>query len=194
MVAYLPAQLLYIAAQFVTTDLVKTSITGINIKRNEDTITIMSTDGHRVFKVSFPVNENYHMSDKELLIDPKPFKKRNAKARYAVIRDDIVKFYDEDMENIFMNEVKHISGNFPEMNGYIWPDNYNNNPEAPIGFNAKYLADFLTEVNRFRISGTVKMQFGDPHKPMQFNATIQPFADIFEAYYLLMPVQIRDYQ
>lgn len=192
MTAVLPAQLLYIAAQFVSTDECKGVITSINVKREEDKITITSTDGHRAFKVSFDTNEHYYMDEEELNINFKVFKKRVAKARYVTIRDKVSEFKDINGELLVMNPIQHVPGQYPDMGNRIWPDTYTNNPEAPIAFNAKYLSEFLNEVARFGVNGNVKMQTNAPNQPMQFDATVEAFGDTFEAFYLLMPVQIRN--
>lgn len=191
MTATLPAQLLYIAAQFATTDDCKQILTAINVKRSEDTITIVSTDGHRAFRVSFDVNEHYHMDEEEITIHASTFKKRIAKARYVRIGDNTAEFKDVNGMMLNINPIVNVAGNYPNMNGSIWLDTYKNTPESPIAFNAKYLAGFLNEVARFSYNGNVKMQTNLPTQPMQFGATVEAFGDSFEAYYLLMPVQIR---
>lgn len=191
MTAFLPAQLLYIAAQFATTDECKSVITSINVKRKEDQITITSTDGHRAFRVSFEINEHYHMDEEELNIHYKTFKKRVAKARYAIIKDNTTEFKDINGSMLSINPVEYVAGDYPSIGNNIWPDVYNNEPKSPMAFNAKYLAEFLNEVTRFGYNGTVKMQMNMPTTPMQFDASIEAFGDTFEAFYLLMPVQLR---
>ena len=191
MTATLPSQLLYIAAQFAHTDEYKGIITAINVKRNEDTITIASTDGHRAFKVSFDVNEHYYMDEEEITIHASTFKKRIAKARYVGISDNTAEFKDVKGAMLSINPVVNVAGTYPSFN-QIWPDNYTNNPTRPIAFNARYLAGFLNEVARFGVSGSVKMEVNMQTQPMQFSATVEAFGDTFEAYYLLMPVQIRN--
>lgn len=191
MTALLPAQLLYVAAQFASNDEYKEVINSINVKRNDDTITIISTDGHRAFKVSFEMNEQYHMDEEELNIHFKAFKKRVAKARYVRLSDNIAEFRDVNGQMLSMQPIQHVSGTYPNFNTSIWPDTYQNNPEEAISFNAKYLADFLTEISRFSDNGNVIMQTNTPRTPLQFNGTLEVFGDLFEAFYLLMPVMIR---
>lgn len=192
MTAILPAQLLYIAAQFCHTDVYRGALNAINVKREEDKITINSTDGHRAFRVSFDVNEHYHMDEEELNIDHKAFKKRITKARYVTIRDTVAEFKDINGTMLVINPVEKVSGTYPNMNNSIWPETYTNNPETPIAFNAKYLAQFLTEVARFSYNQSVRMQTNSATKPMQFDATVEAFSDTFDVFYLLMPVQIRN--
>jgi DNA polymerase III sliding clamp (beta) subunit (PCNA family) len=190
MTATLPAQLLYIAAQFATTDDCKQVLTAINVKRSEDAITIVSTDGHRAFRVSFDVNEHYHMDEEEITIHAAAFKKRIAKARYVRISDNTAEFKDVNGMMLSINPVVNVAGNYPSFN-QIWPDTYVNNPGGPIAFNVTYLSTFLNEVARFGVNGTAKMELNTPTTPMQYSASIEAFSDAFEVYYLLMPVQIR---
>ena len=192
MTATLPSQLLYIAAQFVSTDEYRGVITGIHVKRTDDTITIESTDGFRAFRVSFDTNEHYYMDDEELILSASTFKKRIAKARYSVIRENMAEFKDVNGSVLSMNPVTHVTGSYPDMSGSIWPETYSHNPGAPIAFNAQYLAGFLNEVARFGVNGNVKMEMNTPNTPMQFSSTIEAYKDTFEAYYLLMPVRIRE--
>ncbi len=191
MTATLPAQLLYIAAQFAHNDPYRQILCGISIKRVEDMMTILSTNGHHAFRVSFEVNEQYHMDEENLVLDAKAFKKRIAKARYTVIRDNVAEFKDINGSMLTINPVENIEGTYPNMDAPVWPGEYKNNPGAPVAFSAKYLSTFLNEVARFGVNGTAKMEINTPTAPMQYSASIEAFSDAFEVYYLLMPVQIR---
>lgn len=191
MTAILPAQLLYIAAQFVSTDECKAIITAVNIKQKDDVITISSTDGYRAFRVSFEINEKYHMDDEELNLHYSTFKKRIAKAQFVRIDNENATFTGDKCETV-IRSIEPVAGDYPNLNAPIWPDTYHNDPNAPIAFNPRFLAEYLTEMNRYSYIPKVKMEVNKPAAPMQFSATIEPFGDEFETQYLLMPVQMRD--
>lgn len=191
MTAILPSQLLYIAAQFTSIDECRGIITAINIKQKDDVITITSTDGHRAFRVSFEINEKYHMDEEELNLHYSTFKKRIAKAQFVRIDSENATFSGDKCETV-IRRLEPVAGDYPEFNNQIWPDTYQNDPNAPIAFNPRYLAEYLTEMNRYGADSKVKMETNKPHTPMQFSATVETFGDEFETQYLLMPVQIRD--
>lgn len=189
MTAILPAQILYIGAQFASNDECRGIITAINIKQANDVITITSTDGIRAFRCSFEISESYHMDEEELNIHYGAFKKRIAKSQTVRIGTKEASFTGDKCETV-IREIYPVSGVYPEVTGKIWPDVYTNEPEAPIGFNSKLLTEYLTEVSRFSSSGKVRMETNSPTQPMQFSATIEPFGESFETQYLLMPLKL----
>lgn len=192
MTTALPSQLLYIAAQFASKDPCKETLVAINVKKEGETIKIMSTDGHRAFRVSFEANETFFMSEEELNLDSTAFKKRIAKAKVTTLEGQMATVTDDKGSVIAGVPYNALTVTYPNMNGSIWPDTYANEPGAPIAFNSAYLATFLTEVARFSDKGAVKMNVNMPTTPMQFEATLELFGDTYEVQYLLMPVQIRN--
>jgi DNA polymerase III sliding clamp (beta) subunit (PCNA family) len=192
MTTALPAQLLYVAAQFASKDSCKGSIVAINVKKEGENIKITSTDGFRAFRVSFGANETFFMEEDELNLDASDFKKRVAKGKVTTLKDSMATVTDDKGVIIAGIPYKTVAGEFPNMNSAIWPDTYQNEPGAPIAFNSAYLAPFLVEVTRFTDIHNVRMNMNGPITPMQFEATLEMFGAEYEVQYLLMPVQIRN--
>ena len=73
--ASLPAQMLYVAAQFASVDPIKQALTGILVRPAKDGgIQIDSSDGYRAFNVTCP--DPVWSCHKPLLLNPKSFVKR----------------------------------------------------------------------------------------------------------------------
>lgn len=191
--AVLPAQMLYVAAQFASKDHAKEGLTYINVRKSGDTITIASTDGHRLFRVRIPA-ENAYFLERELMLSPMTFKKRITKAAYTFITDQGM----AETRGVIPGLIQSVpcpSGcdfSFPEYERLI-PDTYSGNADAPIAFSANYLAAFLKEVARFCDNGTVKMQFNMPTTPLLFTgeSTLDGSGIQVTMEYLLMPICIR---
>jgi hypothetical protein len=206
--AWLPAQLLYVAAQFASTDPVKQALTAIRVRPAKETgIIIDSCDGHRAFRVVCP-DPTWECSE-PILIAAKPLKKRLPTARIAAIDSDTVPgavrltggrgAIAEHLCDIPC-QAKHYETNdllpprsFPHLD-QLWPESFTNAPSNPIGFNAALLLDFLAEVKRYTYNSVVTMRCNTPTNPMVFNAIIDDKAqklDDVTMEFLLMPVQIR---
>jgi hypothetical protein len=191
MTALLPSQLLYIAAQFASKDEWKGIITAIHVERNENQISIFSTDGFRAFRVSFDINENYYMDEEELTLDATSFKKRIPKGKVTLIENEMATVKDSKNDIVVSTPYKITEGTYPNIN-QIWPDTFHNESKAPITFDSSLLGPFLTEMSRYGVKGHVKMEFNTPLTPLQFSGTIEAFGDTFEVEFLLMPIQVRE--
>lgn len=190
--AVLPAQMLYVAARFVSKDQAKGGLCYINVRKNGDTITIASTDGHRLFRVQIPADTAYFL-ERELMLQPAAFKKRVAKAEYVLIDNQGMAQFRGVAPGLIQSFPcsTGCDHSFPEHDRLI-PDTYTCTPGAPIAFNSDYLASFLKEVARFCDNATVKMQFNMPTTPLLFtgNARLGDTGIRVTMQYLLMPAQI----
>ena len=107
MLATIPSQLLYIAAQFASTDIrFKPNLALINITHKDNQITIRSTDGFRAFRCTFKTTELYMMSQEELNVPASVFKKRIPKGKYSIIHSDHVRVMNNVDECIIMNPMQ----------------------------------------------------------------------------------------
>jgi DNA polymerase III sliding clamp (beta) subunit (PCNA family) len=207
--AFLPAQLIYVAAQFASADASKKVLTAIHVRpAGEDGVIITSTDSHRMFQVTCPDATWY--CDQPLLLDAKQFKKRIAYGRFIAIDDTAgngegarilggktATAFAEFLQSIPWASA-HADLRCPDTNlrypdtDQLWPDSFKNAPEAPIAFNAQLLGDFLQQVTRYSWNGVVAMQTNSPTNPLLFTSTIRDtYLEDVEMRFLLMPVQIR---
>ena len=193
MLATIPTQLLYIAAQFASTDIqFKPNLALINITHKDNQITIRSTDGQRAFRCSFPVSDLYVMTQEELNVPAKVFKKRVAKGKYSIIHNDHVKVMSNVDECILMNPMyPNTTETYPSVDS-VWPDTFNNDPQNPIHFNAALLSDFLNEVKRFSKNPCTRMVMNKPTNPLEFTADIELYDKEYKVEYLLMPINKRN--
>lgn len=214
--ALLPAQLLYVAAQFASIDDTKQTLTGILVRPAMDGgVKIDSTDGVRAFSVTCP-NATWEC-ETPMLLSAKTFKKRIPYAVIAELGNTVgdgnarilggkaTSRTAAESENglSFMQSMPALwepaytfTGDpvkaYPNVD-QIWPDQFGCNTDAPIAFNAALLADFLAEVKRYSTSDLVIMQRNAAHNPMVFTAKMSgAWLDEIEMRFLLMPVQIRD--
>jgi DNA polymerase III sliding clamp (beta) subunit (PCNA family) len=198
----LPADIMYIAAQFVSQDSFKGILTGISIKPCGPTfygamtsIEICSTDGHRMFRCRIPVVEKAFFLDRHIVVNAAAFKKKVAKASF--IHLSLSAYNGVEMANFFGSKADLISsvpyttldGDYPNYD-QLWPDTFTNQPGVPISFNAGYLASFLKEVQAFSSNSNVTMNCNRATTPLTFSATHHLYSDV-TLEYLLMPVQIR---
>jgi len=192
--AVLPAQMLYVAARFASKDSAKGPLCYINVRKADDTITIASTDRHRLFRVRIEDTNNAYYLQRELMLSPSAFKKRIAKAAFTFVTDQGT----AEMRGSIPDLIQSVpcstgcDSPFPECDRLI-PDTFTGTPGAPIAFNADYLASFLKEVARFCDNGIVTMQFNMPTTPLVFTGrtTLDGTGLRVTMEYLLMPVQIR---
>jgi len=203
-VACLPAQVLYVAAQFASRDETKQALQLVSVRRSGDAqLTIESTDGHRAFRFRLPAGEHWYLVPDQVLISAAALRKRITYGHWAVLRDDGVvevlggriakggKFPPGDL--IEARPWKHEADcyQFPHLD-QLWPDRFTHQPGAPIAWNASYLGQFLTEVSRYSHNGVVRMESNGAHNPMVFACSCElPGLEGCELEYLLMPVQIR---
>jgi DNA polymerase III sliding clamp (beta) subunit (PCNA family) len=207
-IALVPAQLLWAAAQFASTDECKELLTTIciNTKVHDSDcyLEIASTDGHRLFKVVVPYSEHFFaysdLIDKEkgFKIFAKPLKKAVSHAQYAVIRKSgQVEFMGGKKSatdllcSVNANAREWQDATYPNYNQLI-PASFGANSEKPIAFNAGYLSDFCKVVSKLSPNGTVKMQRNSDNTPAVFDCDyclIDETSVKLEC--LIMPVVIR---
>jgi len=199
--AFLPAQLIYVAAQFTSADDCKKVLTAIHVRpASEDGgVIIVSTDGYRMFHVTCP--DATWSCDQPLLLDAKQFKKRIAYGRFIAIDDTAGNgegariLGGKTATAEFLQSIPWLSAHadlqYPNTD-QLWPDSFKNTPEAPTSFNAQLLGDFLQQVTRYSWNGNAAMQVNGPTNPLLLTSTIRDTClENVEMRFLLMPVQIR---
>ena len=181
----LPAQIVYTASLFVSSYEHKKLLMSVNVRKENNKITITSTDGHRAFRCSFDVNETYNMEEGSMNLKISAFKKRIPKAKVVELSDNKATFKDEKDNVIVINPYETMIGVYPNVDN-VWPSEYHNNSEEPITFNPELIVPYFTELKRY--GNNVKMETNKNHNPLQFSGTIEDF----ETQFLLMPVQVRN--
>ncbi|MEY3963755.1 MAG: hypothetical protein RLZZ106_1010, partial [Cyanobacteriota bacterium] len=84
----LPAQVLYVAAQFASRDETKQALQLISVRRSgEGEITIESTDGHRAFRFRLPAGEHWYLERDQLLLNAASFRKRISYGHWALVNE-----------------------------------------------------------------------------------------------------------
>lgn len=205
--AWLPAQLLHVAAQFASADPWKSILACVRVRPAiNGGVIIDSSDGQRAFRVVCP-NTTWECSE-HLLISAKSIKKRIACARYAAIDSDTIagSIRFTGGKNAIARHLcdipylpTDIKGNAVEACDYpnldqIWPDSFSNRPEILVAFDACLLADFLAEVKRYSANCVTRMQLNSPTQPMYFTSDIDDEGQKLKSVmmeFLLMPVQVR---
>jgi hypothetical protein len=201
--AILPVQMLHAAAQFTSPDPVKQTLTGILVRPADGGgVIISSTDGHRAFRVTCP--DPKWVCDEPTLLAGKAFKKRIPYAGYAELRPGGVAIYGGKKLTEYMQSLpaawqcelegsKHNCTNINPATLYpdsdrIWPSQYGRETDTPIGFNAAYLADFLTIVKLYSHTDLVVTERNGYNTPMIFSAKVETPELSATMEYLLMPV------
>lgn len=191
--AVLPAQMLHVAAQFASKDAAKGGLCWINVRKNGDTITIASTNGHHLFRVR--ITDTAYYLERELLLPVAVFKKRIAKADYVIIDNQGMAHFRGSTPGLIQsipcaNGCEHI---YPEYERLI-PDSFHCSSGKAIAFNAGYMATFLKEARRLCVNGVVAMQFNDAHQPIVLTgeSALDGSGARVTMEYLLMPVRVRE--
>ena len=203
--AFLPAQLLHVAAQFASIDDVKGTMTGILVRPAEGGgIQIDSVDGHCAFSVTCP--DSKWECKEPILLSAKAFKKRIPYAVAAQLENvnKVICGAPTDCTATRILGGKPQPGKNSELQFIqsipaLWQPAYafegdpaEQYPKADqIAFNAAYLCDFLAEVKRYSTNDLVMMQRNGPINPAVFTAKMSgAWLDEVEMRFLLMPVQI----
>ena len=209
--AFLPVQLLHVAAQFASIDDAKQTMTGILVRPAEDGgIQIDSVDGHRAFSVICP--DTTWECEEPILLSAKAFKKRIPYAVAAelgnVVGDGNARIMGGKPQSGLNHELQFMQSipvlwqpayafegdpaeQYPKVD-QIWPSQFGHDTETPIAFNAAYLCDFLAEVKRYSTNDRVTMQRNGAYNPAVFTAEMSgSWLDEVEMRFLLMPVGIR---
>ena len=217
-VAHVPAQLLWAAAQFASTDSCKELLTNVCIRHSiiregehqGPAITIASTDGHRLFRAIVPCSEwftiNSETFDNELgfKVAAKPLKKAVAYAQYARLRKSgSVTFVggkkrkgSEAVPSEFLSSLNASvhpwdSARYPNVD-QLFPDHFGQGTEPDIAFNARYLAEWCKVVEKLSTSGVVRMKRNHPITPAVFECDFELFSvGVIKLECLIMPVQLR---
>ena len=207
-IALVPAQLLWAAAQFASTDECKELLTTICINTkvfdSDSYLEIASTDGHRLFKAVIPYSEHFFAysdlinKEKGFKISAKSLKKAVSYAQYAIIRKSgQVEFMGGKKSttdllcSVNASAREWQDATYPNYNQLI-PKSFGTNTEKPIAFNASYLSDFCKVVSKLSPNGTVKMQRNSNNTPAVFDCDyclIDETSIKLEC--LIMPVVIR---
>jgi hypothetical protein len=200
----LPAPILHIAAQFTSKDEAKQVLQLVNVRSKADgDIVIESTDGHRAFRFVIPRGDLWHLVPSEIKLSAETLRKRVAYGHWAVLRSsETIDFMGgkKSVANcppcVFLESRPYAHRatcyTFPAMDN-LWPDKFSNEPQAPIAYNAGYLADFLGQVAKFSPNGVVTMETNKPSTPLVFTATCDLHGlEHCRFEYLLMPVQLRN--
>lgn len=190
-IAALPAQVIYIAAQFASSDETKHPLNCICISSEGDNLAIMSTDGHRAFRFRFHSSDLF-WSSKSFCIPAKPLRKRIAKANMLDVKPSQLFLIDCDSVLLSRMPVSVLdSAGYPNVD-QLFPDSFKNEPGRPMGFCSRYLAQFLNEVTRFTDNEAVMMECNTPTSPAKFTSQCSiPLLQSYKLEYLLMPVQLR---
>lgn len=184
-IALVPAQLLWAAAQFASTDECRELLTTIclntKVSDSDCYLEIASTDGHRLFKAVVPYSEHFFAysdsidKEKGFKILAKPLKKAVSYAKYAVIRKSgQVEFMGGKKSatdllcSVNANARGWQDAPYPNYNRLI-PESFGANSEKPIVFKAAYLSDFCKVVSKLSPQGTVKMQRNSDNTPAVFD-------------------------
>ncbi len=203
--AILPVQMLHAAAQFTSPDPVKQTLTGILVRPADDGgVIISSSDGHRAFRVTCP--DPKWVCNEPTLLAGKAFKKRIPHASYAEL--DVhagnaaihggkkVTEYMQSLPAMWQCELEGSKHNYTDINpatlypqtDQLWPSQYGRETDTPIGFNAAYLADFLTIVKLYSHTDLVISERNGYNTPMIFSAKVEMPELSVTMEYLLMPV------
>lgn len=202
-IACLPAQLLYVAAQFASRDEAKQVLQLVSVRKAANgEIAIESTDGHRAFCARVQPGEHWYL-ERDLLLNAATLRKRVSYAHWALVREGGTvellggkvskgsKFPPAEL--LEARPWKHAADchTFPAVE-QLWPDRFSNQPGAPIAWNASYLSQFLAEVTRYSHNGVVRMEANHPHTPLVFSSGCEQMGlEGCQLRYLLMPVQVR---
>ena len=203
--AILPVAMLHAAAQFTSPDPVKQTLTGILVRPADDGgVIISSTDGHRAFRVTCP--DPKWGCEQALLLSGKAFKKRISYARIAGFETPFsnaaiyggkkLTEYMQSLPATWQCELEGSKHNYTNVNpatlypdsDRLWPSQYGRKTDTPIGFNAAYLADFLTIVKLYSHTDLVVSERNKYNTPMIFSAEVDMPELSVTMEYLLMPL------
>ena len=197
-IATIPYELLRVAGQFVSKDYAKQILMGVNLKVENDEITVASTDGHRLFYFKFPNNELGFKLNKNITIPGSVFKSQIKQATKVLITDNLITFMNEE---IFLSSIHYqqIVGSYPNIEQLI-PDSFTNNFEGrEFSFNCDYIGQFCNQVKKLSTNKAITFNGNNPNTPFVITATwdiknpfetLEGFNPILN--YLIMPILKRD--
>ena len=196
-IACIPYEVLRVASQFVYKDYSKQLLMGINLKVENNEITVASTDGHRLFYFKFPNNELGFKLNKNITIPGTVFKSQIKQATKVLITDNLITFMNEE---IFLSSVHYqqIPGTYPIIEQLI-PDSFTNNFEKEFSFNCDYIGQFCNQVKKLSSNKAITFNGSDSDKPFVISAkwdiknpfeSLEGFSPVLN--YLIMPILKRD--
>jgi len=197
-IASIPYEVLRVASQFVSKDYSKYLLMGINLKVENDEITVASTDGHRLFYFKFPNNQLGFKLNKDITIPGSVFKSQVKNATKVLITDNLVTFMNEE---IFLSSVHYeqASGTYPNIEQLI-PDSFTNDFKGKeFSFNCDYIGQFCNQVKKLSSNKAITFNGNDSVKPFVITATwdiknpfesLEGFKPVLN--YLIMPILKRD--
>ncbi len=203
--AILPVAMLHAAAQFTSPDSVKQTLTGILVRPADGGgVIISSTDGHRAFRVTCP--DPKWVCNEPTLLAGKAFKKRIPYASYAeldvhaggaaIYGGKKLTEYMQSLPAMWQCEYGAAADAYTSVNpatlypdsDRVWPSQYGKETDTPIGFNAAYLADFLTIVKLYSHTDLVVSKRNRYNTPMIFSSWVNMLELSVTMEYLLMPL------
>ena len=216
--AILPYWPVWAAAQFASTDETKDRLQFIHVWRDKDAYQIESTDGHRAFRYRVPLWQTdltptlWRIPDSGVLLPAKPLKKAVSKTKLLTVSNDLRATFHGGSKGS-LDELSSVncagtfsvhtaedwkperSGDYPQLN-QLWPDAFSNNAEKPFAFNASYLKQWFSVVEKLSHNGVTKVRCNSANSPFVMSSSYVPQAgqhfDQPEIELLLMPVIIRD--
>ena len=214
--AVLPYWPIWAAAQFASTAEDKALLQFVHIHRPDELdYQIEATDGHRAFRYRIPAWVNgmpslWRIPDEGLLLAAKPLKKAVTTAKMLTVSEDLrASFHGGKKDALAELSSVNLAGTFgvnaastsckyhtfPNIN-QLWPEDFSNQPKAKFAFNARYLKEWFTVVDKLSHNGVTAVRCNAPITPFVFDCSYVP--RIGEhlpnpmLQLLLMPVQIRD--
>ena len=214
--AVLPYWPVWAAAQFASANDFKALLKFVHVYQEGETIQIESTDKHRAFRYRFPA-ANWCLPKEGLLLHAKALKKAVSQGKAITVSTSMRVTFHGGTKNAVtelssLNLAGHCTsasnnnqpiktaedcgtvGTYPRIN-QLWPDTFNNEPGAPYGFNAAYLKQWGTVVEKLSTNSVTRVQGNAPTTPFVFSCT---FAQCFGEHYadpklemLLMPVTLK---
>lgn len=211
-VALVPADLLWAAAQFASDDPCKELLSTVCLRSKAEGLQITATDGRRLFDVVVPETEHFFCYREEINNErgfkllAKPLKKRVGYAHYALIRKSgTVEFIGgkkaKKAETLPTDNLCSInadchpwqSSSFPQTD-QLWPTSFGQGTDRAQTFNSQYLASFCNVVTKLSPNGLVKIERNHSTTPVVFSCSYDVFSveESVQLRCLIMPVQVRD--
>jgi hypothetical protein len=212
----LPYWPIWAAAQFASDDAAKQLLQFVHIWRDGDAYQIESTDGHRAFRYRLPawgadsMPTLWRIPDGGLLLQAKPLKKAVAYGKLLTITQDMRAVFHGGKKEALL-ELSSVNlagqygvytaddcvkvGEYPKLN-QLWPSRFTNDLTGSFAFNARYLREWCTVVEKLSHNSVTRCQCNHQITPFVWNSSFEPkvgqhYSDaIIEM--LIMPVQIRD--
>ena len=214
--AVLPYWPIWAAAQFASTDECHQLLQFVHVWRDGDSFQVESTDGHRAFRYRFPAWGSdclptlWRVPDQGVLLHAKGLRKAVPYGKLLTVTQEMRAVFHGGKKDALgelssVNLAGHYSvnsaddcgkvGRFPKIN-QLWPDKFQNVPGKQWGFNARYLREWCSVVEKLSTNGVTKTESNGANNPFVFSCTYQPgigqqFSDA-QLELLLMPVLIRD--